>query len=207
MLSIRAWWFYFYIYSWLLKDRGLNCQSPLKCIFYSMVNIKNYTISDCLTPGERWIQRNCIYGRPTINCMWVSFDSEICTPLTLVVVGRSTLYFWPTWSLYMSGVRNESNFVFRADLKIQDLIKITKGCVEKAGPTFSGVIQAEKSKSTVSSTLHLQLILFFFNIILFLFGCSGFSLLRGFSPFMVIRSYCSCSAQTSHVAEHRLQRA
>ena len=63
----------------------------------------------------------------------------------------------------MSGVRNESNFVFRADLKIQDLIKITKGCVEKAGPTFSGVIQAEKSKSTVSSTLHLQLILFFFQ--------------------------------------------
>ena len=107
----------------------------------------------------------------------------------------------------MSVIRNESNFVFRADFKIQDLIKITKGCVEKAGPTFSGVIQAEKSKSTVSSTLHLQLILFFFTIILFLFGRSGFSLLRGFSPFMVIRSYFSCGAQASHVAEHRLQRA
>ena len=68
----------------------------------------------------------------------------------------------------MSGVRNESNFVFRADFKIQDLIKITKGCVEKAGPTFSGVIQAEKSKPTVGSTLHLQLILFLqYNFISF----------------------------------------
>ena len=33
----------------------------------------------------------------------------------------------------MSGVRNESNFVFRADFKIQDLIKITKAEMQQNG--------------------------------------------------------------------------